>query len=339
MCLDSNIDDVIEWRGNNNQLTAKDLYSKIDHNMQGTGIWIAFWKLKLPARIKIFIRKLLNQILTVRSFLKQRITCIDVSCPFCHQSEETIEHLFWHCHATYKIWDGIKEWWNINFHSISDQYSMVSLLTIREIKQIFRTPWMIVVGLVWWHTWKARNAVIFQSAQLDHTAVITIVKRESLLIGKNHGWLSNKVAGLWNIDPLTSLDNYSISERWNYLTNLLKEFALVGFSDGAWNASKGKGGIGGVLSAKASVTLFTCSGPATVTNTLGAEIEACKYLWHTMGEIEKTKHLALCVDSKNVVEMFQKAKIGATDGREGFEEIKKLCSIFPQVKLLYITRR
>lgn len=95
--------DVLEWRGNNNQLNSKDLYSKLDHNIHATSIWSTFWKMRMPTRIKIFMWKLMNRVLTVRAFLKTRVTGIDLDCPLCHQEEETIEHLFWTCQVTSKI--------------------------------------------------------------------------------------------------------------------------------------------------------------------------------------------------------------------------------------------
>lgn len=57
------------------------------------------------------------------------------------------------------------------------------------------------------------------------------------------------------------------------------------------------------------------------------------------GEIEDTKRKGLCVDSKNIVEMFDKAKAGLTYIREGIEAIKYLSLRFPPLKMVYVNRR
>lgn len=114
---------------------------------------------------------------------------------------------------------------------------------------------------------------------------------------------------------------------------------LVGFCDGAWKASECKGGKGGIIFSKASVIVFYCTGPVSSNSALGAEIEACKCMWQTIGEIEDNKPKALCVDSKNLVDMYDKAKAGIWDDRGGFETIKDLTVRFPLIKLMYVHRR
>lgn len=47
----------------------------------------------------------------------------------------------------------------------------------------------------------------------------------------------------------------------------------------------------------------------------------------------------MCVDSKNVIEMSDKAKAGLLDSRGGFEELKSLTIKYPNVILFYENRR
>lgn len=107
---------------------------------------------------------------------------------------------------------------------------------------------------------------------------------------------------------------------------------------GAWCQSGGKGGIGGVLLSNISVISFSCSGPVTVNNVMEAEVETCSYMWKVIGELDKNTNKVMCVDSKNVVEMYEKAKTGIIDQREGYLVIKKLCESFPNVTIGYINR-
>lgn len=62
-------------------------------------------------------------------------------------------------------------------------------------------------------------------------------------------------------------------------------------------------------------------------------------MWNTLGEIEGNKRKALCVESKNLSEMFDKAKACLPDSREGFEAIKHSSKRFPLIKLFYVNRR
>lgn len=200
-----------------------------------------------------------------------------------------------------KIWHAIGAWWNISFKHDLAAHNLVSLLTLKDIKPIFRVNWMIVVALIWWNIWKARNSVIFQGSQVDISSIIIMIKRESLFIGSSHYWLSNNLANLWNIDPNAALEYSSKSKKRSFLLDLFKNYSLVGFSDGAWKSAENKGGMGGVILEKASVMIFSCSGPIFTTSAMGAELEACKYMWQTMGEFESVKSIALCLDSKNIV--------------------------------------
>lgn len=49
--------------------------------------------------------------------------------------------------------------------------------------------------------------------------------------------------------------------------------------------------------------------------------------------------MALCVDSKNLEDMFHKAKAGLEDSRDGFDQIMNIVSNYPLISLVYINRR
>lgn len=46
----------------------------------------------------------------------------------------------------------------------------------------------------------------------------------------------------------------------------------------------------------------------------------------------------ICVDSKNVVEMFENAKADIQDDRGGFQDLKSLIKSFPHISIVYINR-
>lgn len=62
-------------------------------------------------------------------------------------------------------------------------------------------------------------------------------------------------------------------------------------------------------------------------------------MWRIVGEFEKNKRTALCVDSKNVVEIFDKVKARISNNIEGFKSIRELSISYPKVKLFYVNRK
>lgn len=338
ICLNLKVD-TLELLGNNGHFNSRDMYSKLDHSNQVPGTWHQFWKLRLPSRIKIFIWKVMNQVLTVRAFLKNMIAGIDEKCSFCLSVEENIVHLLWNCPFSVKVWDDIREWWKIDLDIEINGTNLLPILKSKEITSSIREVWVIVVCLAWWHIWKARNIKIIQGFQLDHGKVMDLIKKEALSIGISHDWLSCKVATLWYIDPKEAITNYSISKRSSFVSRLFNSNNLVGFSDGAWHPSECKGGVGGVIFSSPTKIFFYITGPMITNNALGAELEACKSMWLTLGEFEDYKPKVLCVDSKNLVDLFNKAKAGLENNRKEFEIIKNLTVRFPHIKLLYINRR
>lgn len=71
---------------------------------------------------------------------------------------------------------------------------------------------------------------------------------------------------------------------------------------------------------------------------LEAEVKACIFMWKELGEYGKEKKSVFCVDSKNIMEMFDKAKAGLVDQRQVFEEITNSILKFPNITLVYVNR-
>lgn len=188
--------DSLIWLGNNGRLSTRDLYLKLNQGNQASSIWASIWKLKLPPKVKMFIWKLLNHILTVRVFLRVRLRGIEVSCPICNQREESVEHLFWTCPDIQQIWKDINLWWNLSFYFIPQMNNLVPVLLNKEIKSKHREVWMTVVMLAWWNIWKVRNAIIFQGAKFNQAAVFSKIKYESLSNCINFNMLSSHIARL-----------------------------------------------------------------------------------------------------------------------------------------------
>lgn len=68
--------------------------------------WKLFWKLPLPRKILLFIWMFINKAIPTGDCLKSHHLSVNMHCIFCHDSEETMDHLFMHCHFARAIWFG-----------------------------------------------------------------------------------------------------------------------------------------------------------------------------------------------------------------------------------------
>lgn len=168
---------------------------------------------------------------------------LEAQCSLCNQEEENIVHLFWLCPLTVDIWREIKSWWNIDLSTGIIPNDFMSIVFHREIKLVHREIWYIAVILTWWHIWKVINNVIFQGVKFEPIKVLILIKRETLCMCSNQGWLSSKDSNMWFIDPVEAIQKVTISKKLQFILNLLLEFEAVGFSDGAWRVKDSKGGM------------------------------------------------------------------------------------------------
>ena len=74
-------------------------------NLEGN--WKSLWKLKLHERFKVLVWRIANGILPTRTVVASKLGQGDVCCPFCHDSEESIDHLFFKCSVSRAIWFGL----------------------------------------------------------------------------------------------------------------------------------------------------------------------------------------------------------------------------------------
>lgn len=161
-----------------------------------------------------------------------------------------------------------------------------------------------------WQVWKIRNEVIFQGGKFNRETVVLLIKRESFRILVNHNLVSKTELNLWFIDPSTAVGRFAESKKYLFFSNLFREFDKVAFSDGSWNVSDGKGGMGGIIFSNHFIINYAYSGPLVASNALMGEIEACKFICNKIGQALHNEKCVVCVDSKNVSEMFDNAKAG-----------------------------
>lgn len=65
--------------------------------MANTSKWKSLWDLKIHDRLKLFLWRILANVIPSRSFLASRIGLPDSSCPVCDAELEDLFHIFKKC--------------------------------------------------------------------------------------------------------------------------------------------------------------------------------------------------------------------------------------------------
>lgn len=143
-------------------------------------LWQTIWNSKVPQKIKIFLWKVVHNILPVQQNLfKKRITRSNV-CPICQKEMESIEHAFLRCDWTRPVWFGLQLGYALNQGNTNslnawlsewiEKISMIQELKEYSIMKLFCTLWMI---------WKSRNEFIFQ--QQNPNPLSTVIQISNLI--------------------------------------------------------------------------------------------------------------------------------------------------------------
>ena len=67
-------------------------------------VWKILWKLKIPSKVKIFVWRVLHEILPLKGILINRHVPVSGACPICHQAAEDVLHLLFKCPTAQEIW-------------------------------------------------------------------------------------------------------------------------------------------------------------------------------------------------------------------------------------------
>lgn len=124
------------------------------------------WKIRVPRRVQAIVWKILKNRLPTRTSLQRR-GVIDVTmstvCPMCTEEEETIQHLFFKCLTTAKVWTAIYKWTGMAFvphiDLICHFLQHADLLGNQDKEEVASSLW---VGTMW-AIWNMRNKLIFDN--------------------------------------------------------------------------------------------------------------------------------------------------------------------------------
>ena len=118
-------------------------------------------------KINIFIWSLAHGKILMGENLQKRGFHDPFTCALCQRDQDTIQHLFWDCSFSKKIWNVLyKEMnqqvrWPSYLNSCLGHWERYYQGTFRG-KPIFKRLWKSLPNYVCWQIWLARNRLIFQ---------------------------------------------------------------------------------------------------------------------------------------------------------------------------------
>jgi hypothetical protein len=208
---------VDRWRwmtGTMGLFSVRSCYSLLSESMAAEVIDVnvlaavkKLWKIDIPSKVLVFGWRLLLERLPTRSALNHRGILHhsqDLSCAFCSQQAEDIDHLFFICSFSKSVWVQISNWVGKNILTGAECWNNFMMFgkLISSKKgggHVNRLIWLATT----WCLWKHRNQVIFKGATPDATVIVNEVKSFSWFwFSSRFGRNSNSTYSLWCLDLL-----------------------------------------------------------------------------------------------------------------------------------------
>ncbi|PRQ16242.1 putative ribonuclease H-like domain, reverse transcriptase zinc-binding domain-containing protein [Rosa chinensis] len=119
-------------------------------------VWQVMWKLKIPEGVKVFLWRVIHEILPTALLLQRRHLLASSVCSRCQGEEETILHAFWSCSKAREVWKLTPFKSAVgrgHYENFKDMFRFAtSVLTLNELG---------LVILICRRIWQARNDAIF----------------------------------------------------------------------------------------------------------------------------------------------------------------------------------
>ena len=115
-----------------------------------SGFWRQMWNLKIPVKVKHFLWRAVSNCLPTKDLLRRRKVDVNLVCPMCQNSAETVLHILVECSfasaCNQLVLDqAIQE----EFHTFADWLHLVF--------EQCRSEKIRVLVMVCWMIWKSRN--------------------------------------------------------------------------------------------------------------------------------------------------------------------------------------
>ncbi|GLT65802.1 hypothetical protein SLA2020_382120 [Shorea laevis] len=177
--------DKWRWKDNpNGNYTTKSAYNilKSSTGEPRSKQMKLLWKIKVPLKVSAFAWKTLqNKIPTGDNLIKRGIsgTNSDFPCIFCGNSLETVNHLFFTCETSWRIWQSCYEWWGFQAVSTNEGWGHLQQHVGMIVNGNTKKAWCVIWYTILWSIWLWRNQLIFKEKSDSFDQIIKLIKLRS----------------------------------------------------------------------------------------------------------------------------------------------------------------
>ncbi|XP_021991990.1 uncharacterized protein LOC110888791 [Helianthus annuus] len=149
------------------------------------------WLHWIPKKVNCFLWRLVLDRLTTREALQLRhIPLTSISCPFCNNAVESVNHLLVSCDLAQQIWTVIFQWTKLSLPRYTlSVVQLLELILSHKCNKIKKRSLYVVVAATCWKIWLTRNDIIFKQKSTSVSKMIADIKAVSFT------WINNR-AGL-----------------------------------------------------------------------------------------------------------------------------------------------
>ena len=169
-------------------------------------VWDILWKLKVPAKVKIFVWKALHGTIPGLAILANRHIKTSAQCPICKQGPEDVKHLMFTCSRARQVWEALGVLEAIDGVLPLDRSGSVVLEEILRnkdptIASLGTTGFKEVIAVGSWYIWWQRREAVNGVAVAPPTrSAFAILALAANYHGAVKGTLSHEIP--WSKPPL-----------------------------------------------------------------------------------------------------------------------------------------
>ncbi|MFQ6657301.1 hypothetical protein Gotur_027038, partial [Gossypium turneri] len=132
--------------------------------------YMDLWALKIPAKIKIHVWRLFNNLVPHYGNLACRILCKETVCPLCKEELENTEHLLWSCRVLQCVWMAMQ----VQISSVDDSLDQKNCFVKTYLKAKDRQKRLISISL--WCLWFHRNKLVNEGVKFSMPTLLGFIR-------------------------------------------------------------------------------------------------------------------------------------------------------------------
>ncbi|XP_040372300.1 uncharacterized protein LOC112166037 [Rosa chinensis] len=136
-------------------------------------VWTLVWTIRSLPKIRIFLWRVVSNVLATKQNLFRRHLGRSPLCPFCSEFPESVEHLLLSCPWVVQTWFLHPLGYRIPLQSLTSFDQWLSTLLIPLHSELSRSVVLTHISFLLWHIWKHRCDCIFNYKVPNPTLVAT----------------------------------------------------------------------------------------------------------------------------------------------------------------------